>query len=298
MKLDDKKTIAREILLFFGSVLLSLVLVVGLFTRNFIIEFSISKKKNELNDITAELPDVYHDRISNIYSEFIEPIMIIRYKIGEDTICIEKEFNQDFLIDEYGIQKNLTPLPPSPTGFQNIKQKTVSVEEKSNVKTFIFSSEEDLGIKIKATYPWYAARQISNSELGNKVLEKYQAKLDTMVAIDFATLDAFRTLLNDTNYARVVFNVLFPRKAISSKQEFESILHEESDFSKRKDVAASLNRQITHLKSEIDDNERSILKEKQITEIMWNSWLMILVAIYPVRYLYKLIKWSIVTLKK
>jgi hypothetical protein len=200
MRIKTKKIIAREILLFFGSVILTSFFFLCLVAWDYFLDKSINKLTESKNETLRRIEQLPPDRLKDLYDGGLKDIMIINYQVGDDKYAIPKNLEEEFLIDI----PNAIKIGAYSKGYSYIKVQKISIKtpKKRSVspspdeyfdpienvrdhqenEVITFRDNNELGIKIKEIYPVYD--DIPNQELAAKLLKKYPAYVDSMVVYD------------------------------------------------------------------------------------------------------------------
>lgn len=321
-----KKRIAREVLLFFGAAGLVGIIWLFLSMRNFYYENKRTNLKTEISSLTTQLDSLPKDRIKSIYDE-VNQSFVVNYKVKsdranpfevatldfhhaqydkDDNYAIPKREEQAFLKDYPKAEK----LPNYPKGYSFFKLYSVSIKPNEIIKYY---DTEDLGRKIKGRYSEYS--DISDIDLGKKVLKKYPQHTDSTIVFDYVDLKTFRKLLEAPDY-RINFYEIFQwdKYIVNGYTESGLPIFKNFDLGTRStfeiDIQQSLKNGETieqsrnNISNEIELKKTSL---KNAGESIWDNdrvkWfllttiLIVVIIIYPVRLCFLLIKWAIKTAK-
>ncbi len=290
-----KKRIAKEILIFFGG-----LVVVGL-TWSFLLlrnNYYKSKKSNletEIQSLAKQLDSLPKDYIKELYDK-TSKYFVVHYQVGENTYAIPKKQEQEFLIDPLGIKKKATLLPISSKGY-------------SYIHTDIFKKYGGYELNPTKESNPFAGMSLDEPNLPKGFIP------DSTAVFDFVDLNKFKEFLSSVDYRDKFYEIFKMEKIIVNGYNEDGLpvgavadLGSHSDFDANTqyalknyaDIAATkedILKTVEQKKSSYKSTVSNIWSYKKTNSVFLTSVLFLSLLLYPLRLSLILIKWAIKTVK-
>ncbi|HLF46215.1 MAG TPA: hypothetical protein VI548_07305 [Chitinophagaceae bacterium] len=278
-----KKRIAREILIFFGGLVVVGITWCFLLLRNNHYKTKKSNLKSEIASLVQQLDNLPKDFIKELYDK-TKKYFVTKYQVGKDIYFIPKQQAQEFLFDQKGPKKEATVLPISPTGYS------------------------------------YTHLDIFKKYGGYELFPKQKPPLPRMVqdstaVFDFVEQNKFREFLSSADYRDKFYETFRKEKFIiddynedglpigtvvdlRSFSEFDTTIqfalkNHASIAAVKEDISKKIENKNLSYKNAVTD----IWSNKKINNTLLTTVLLLAIILYPVRLSYFLIKWAFNTLK-
>ena len=258
-----KKTLAKEILLFFGILLLTGLFWIFLLLRNDYYFNKFNSEQEELDSITSQINHLPPDKLKVLYEE-ISIDFIKKYVVTNDKFIVPKKEDEEFLT----IYPTAKLLPISPKGYSYTH---LELFEKNG----------------------------KNETHSKPPLPRGYLLLDSTLIFDFVDLQDFRKLLRNTEYKDKLYNQFSQKNDLGTKMSFDSEIEIGLKFN---DTAIEEQHRLFNKKKKtLEQHNSTIDKIKSKSEMLsLISWILIIqgAVFYPLRLLYILLKWSIKTVRQ
>lgn len=282
------RRLAKEILLFF-SALLCVGLVGGsLWLQIYYYKNRLRTFDDKFNKLTEQIASLPEDRIKLLY-EGIKDELVECYQADTTLYFVPKGEEQDFI----KAFPKANRIENQNSDHFSVKINSVSIEG----QRFEYYTAGDLGKKIKKKYPEYT--DVSNEQLGEKILNKYQVQSDSSFAIIYVELKEFRENFKNKQYRDKFFASLNNTYDFGTPAEIEVKVHEGLKYTNEtqtfKDSLEMEKKltlaEITHIR------EKSLDSNSVMNVMVWMGSILGFI-LYPLRLCYLIIRWSMKTLKK
>jgi hypothetical protein len=260
-----KKTIAREVLLFFSVVVLVALVWLFLIGLNYYYSTKSSSSEKKRNFINAQLDSLPSDRIKSLY-EGIRSVLVTHYLVKEDTFVVAKKFEEEFL----NSHPNAKRLPASSKGYS--RPQTIEYD-------FPLLNKDGLPVPNKDALP------ILNN--------------DHTFVFDFVELSDFRIFLHDSSYRSELYLTVSKDYDVGSRQSYESKIGEgfkfDDEIYKRQQTLLLEKGAIERAVNSYNSNIKGSSEIWKIT--LW-TFLVLLIIMYPLRFCVRLLTWSVKTIRE
>jgi hypothetical protein len=278
-----KKRIAREILIFFGGLVVLCIIWCFLLLRNNYYKTKKSNLKTEIASLAQQLDTLPKDYTKELYDK-TSKYFVVNYQVGQDIYLIPKKQEQEFLIDPLGIKKKAILLPISPKGYSY-----------THLDIFKNYGGYELNPKRKPPLPG--------------IVE------DSTVVFDFVELNKFREFLSSPDYRDKFYEIFKKEKFIIDGYNEDGLpigtvldLGSQSDFDTNIQYAIKNHETIATTKNDLvkkidskkvnyKNAETNIWDSIKTNRILLTSLIILVALLYAVRLSFILIKWAIKTLK-
>jgi hypothetical protein len=291
-RIKRQRTLPREILFFFGGLVLIGVVWGLLVLRN---SFYHSKANSCLENIRVgqiKLDSLPKDYIKKIYEQ-VNKYFAVNYRVGADSYAIRKEWQQEFL-DRYSIKRKVTELPIYSLGYSYFYIPGLEMFRKYGV-VLIDPRRSSHGI-------------------------------DSAVVFDFVTLEKFRELIKSNDYQENLFRVFSIRlnqfrkqtdnspintsgfdptipyngvfelgTAIEFRSKIQKGLRYNSNVVKEKNKILS---DIRNQQELLAESKKRVLAVTEIHNFLIKAIIALGLFLYPVRLSIFLILWALKTINK
>lgn len=319
----NKKILAREILLFFSILLLNGLIFIFFHSRNYFYERKVISLQTKLTSINKQIDSLPVDIIKKIYDK-LQTNFVVNYTINGIVYVIPKMKEHLFLTDYPTAKLQL----PHKEGFSvsDTKKKLVlyntyktpngSIVQESVLRSkygvrfdeLVSDSTLTLYTENPSTgFPIISYPMIFSDSSITEVEESDVAVAKTMgariysdgVIFDYVDLQKFKDLLTDSIYRNKFYITFYKVYDIGTKLSFDSKI----------DISLKLNKEITirhqKLLDEKNDCENNLTLSKDKAKsnktiwsmVLWTLIISLLIA-YPIRLCFKIVKWSLTTLRK
>ena len=274
-KPELKRTLAREILLFFAGLGLIGLVWGFLLIRNSYFDSKANSSSEKIKSLQVQLDSFPKDYIKEFYDK-ASRYFVVNYRLGQDSYAIPKEQEQTFLHDEFGIKKNVTLLPTHPKGYEyfyadNFKDSIVLFDFVSLEKFREFVWAEDYQVKL---YFVFSNKSGKDEWAPSLPLGYIKAEFDPMKpyngTFSLGTLPAFKLKMN----IGLKFN-----STVAEKKN--KIISDIADF-----------------KETITNSKKNKLTPSEVRQNVISSALVIGLLMYVLRLSIALILWAIRTIKQ
>jgi hypothetical protein len=261
-KMKLKKTIAKEVLLFFAT-LFVLALIMGLlYLRNVQFIIKSNSLNDELNTTKSKLDKLPNDQIKALY-EGVSPYLVMKYQLYEN---------------EFGI-----PIKEGTTLIYAVPKK----EEQRFLKDYPSAKS------LQATPNGYSKGLpiFPNDPIGTLN--------DSIFEFDFVTLDKFKEFLKNKDYKNKFYISFSNEFELGDTSFFYSKIKEGLSYTVATDIERNeLINKISQIKRSIYNAKKSIFTDKKIVAILFYTALVFIIILYPIRLCYLLLKWALLTVRK
>jgi hypothetical protein len=285
-----KRTLAREILLFFAGLGLIGLAWSFLLTRNSYYENNVNSYSYKIKSLQIQLEGLPKDYIKEFYDK-ASRYFVVNYRLGQDSYAIPKEQEQTFLYDELGVKKNVTLLPINSKGY-------------SYFHTDIF-------------------KEYGGHELNPKRTPHFEG---STIVIDFVPYAKFRELITSKDYQEKLFSVFSSSPYQDGKVKVNSLIEIPkfdpmkpykgifdlgtlSEFKSKMSTGLQYNQTVIEEKNKIEtdiqrqrklisSSKNSLLTSDEIHSFLINILIAIGMLLYPVRLSILLILWAFKTMKQ
>ncbi|WBU88414.1 hypothetical protein [Cellulophaga omnivescoria] len=293
MENKTKKIVAREILIFFGTVLTSLLFLAGLMLYKQYLISDTEKKSKLIKELKFEKNSLPSNRVNALYENGLKNELFFYYKLGKDTIAVSKKHQEDFLVDEFGILKNVRQLENHKEYFSWFPSTTINLEGKK----ITYKNYLELSNQIKQIYPAY--EDIEANTLVDKIRAKFVSKKDSSLVFDYVNYEEFRVLLENKNYRDNLYQFMNKEFDMGTLAEYEKKIAEglkyNEDVIKR---SKSINTKLTEIEQELKNKKSRLMEKSETFRMTFIVWLVLLGIAYPMRWTFKILKWSVNTVRK
>jgi hypothetical protein len=269
-RLKLKKTIAREILLFFAtSALLTL-------TWGFIIISNVYNDKKsdslkaELKLKKTQLENLPIDKIKTIYNN-VNQQLIVFYRIDKEKLAIQEKKRVPFI---YSIPKK---------------------DEKKFLKSFPEAKPLETHLN------GYICRLIRTDYTsdGLPILNKDPLGIlkDSICDFEFVPFERFKEFARNKEYVTQFYNVFYDELDLGKLPDFEANVKDGLNYNATIDVQRrDMINEISEITKKIDESKANIWPHEKTINFLFDTALIFLLILYPVRGCYLLLKWSIKTI--
>lgn len=293
MENKTKKIVAREILIFFGTVLTSLLFLGGLMLYKQYLISDTEKKSKLIKELKSEKNSLPSNRVNALYENGLKNELFFYYKLGMDTIAVSKKHQEDFLVDEFGIPKNVRQLENHKEYFSWFPSTTLNLEGKK----ITYKNYLELSNQVKQIYPIY--KDIEANTLVDKIRAKFVSKKDSSLVFDYVNYEEFRVLLENKNYRDNLYQFMNKEFDMGTLAEYEKKIAEglkyNEDVIKR---SKSINTKLTEIEQELKNKKSRLMEKSETFRMTFIVWLVLLGITYPMRWTFKILKWSVNTVRK
>ena len=251
-----KKLIAKEIIIFFGTVCIWLLICGGVLFRN---EFYINKSNtliDELEISQTKLNNLPLDRIKSLY-EAVSSNLFLKFevnsktngKIADSTFFFDvQKINEEKFLAEFPSAKLLSP---SSIGFSKV--------------TMIYQSEQ---------------------------IDIFK---DSLV-FDFVNLEQFKKHFNNISYLNKFYEIFSKDYNLGSQLEFEEKIKDGLSYSESVEIKrGEFTRKIPIIKESLEVSSKSIWSRDRKYNVMCYIAISLLILVYPIRFSYLSLKWAFKT---
>ncbi|MBM3414839.1 MAG: hypothetical protein FJY20_00005 [Bacteroidetes bacterium] len=287
-----KRLIAREVLIFFVSLTLVGLLWLFLIIRNTYYDTKISSSQKRIASITAQIDSLPTDRLKALY-EGIKQKFIVNYIVGADNYNIPKQEEPEFLKDF----PNAKPQPSSETGYSYMKNKH-KFDYIGAVK--VGYTSEEIQKYLSKNYYYYSINlnEIKKNGMSDKDINTLLNQ-DSLFLFEYISLDKFKECLKSELYKNKLYEIFSSDLDIGTKASYDSKVDDglkyESDVIVKRE---KLENEKKDAQSLIEKGRRNIVEDRQLTNILLWTIIIIGVIVYPLRLCLIAIKWSVTTLRK
>ncbi|NOT50836.1 MAG: hypothetical protein HOP10_06130 [Chitinophagaceae bacterium] len=278
-----KKKIAKEVLIFFGGLVIVGLTWCFLLLRNNFYKTKKSNLKTEIQSLAQQLDSLPKDYLKELYDKTSKQF-IVKYQVGQDIYLIPKGQEQEFLIDPLGIKKKAILLPVSPKGYSY-----------THLDIFKKYGGYELYPKQKPPLPGIVQ--------------------DSTAVFDFVEQNKFREFLSSADYRDKFYETFSKEKFIIDSYNDDGLpigtvvdlgSHSEFDttiqfaLKNHASIAATkedISRKIEETNLSYKNAVTSIWSNSKTNNILLTAVLILAIILYPVRLSFFLIKWSFKTLK-
>lgn len=295
MKVSTKKAIAREVLILVVLACTGLLIYLFLFLKNYALESLEAdlsdenlqyRKEIRLNSIT--LP------ISQFFTKEAKPIMYRVYSIAEDTVYVTMR-SVPFLEYNYRDTKRMS-IPKDP--YLKKEFKTITVTPKSgDTNTIYYTCEKELAIKLKYNYSFLLDVEETDKEIVEFVSSKYES-VSTFRTILFAMEeDEFFHHLESKDYQDAFYAFINENIRIMDKADYEELIAQVSQRKQNIERVKELEAKHSQNIATISRREKYYLSKDRIWPVTLNILIVLGIAVYPLRFIVRAVRWSIHTLR-
>lgn len=325
MKLNTKKKIAREVLLFLGTIALTGLFYLGIILWNLLLDYSIVQLRGSIGALEKEVQELPVDRIWELYHNKIEKELVVNYRWDNESFAIPKKKERDFFLGVY-----------PPVRFINYEYaKKIWDYVNSNPNINVHVSKDEFFRKYwdrsfnqfklhrlllreqkKAPIQGFVVDNILSSFINQAYKEKVEGRSkhtvklppspdryylfgDSIYVFDFVGIDEFRTLIQDNSYRNKLYDFILIECDVGTRKEYERKIEEGLLFDESiRTKSIELKQEITDKQNNLKNNELNVVHQKYILRIILTFWFVVLGLIYPVRFMYILLRWSIKTIRQ
>lgn len=289
-----KKSLAKEVLLFFIGVGLLIIVSIFLLVRNFYYNQKVVSNSHKVSSLKEQIDTLPKDNVKELYDK-ISKYFVITYQVGNKFYTICKEQENNFIDDEYGIKKNAKLLPNNPVGYFYYKQvDPLNILGKDSTLVFNYVSLKQFKEYLKNDkYLFNLFSVFSNTE--KSITEKVFGSADE---------------LPPPPLPKGVYAINVDALPDLSKQPYGSTfdLGTRSNFIREikkgltYDTSVSLKRiQLTNEREKalqvISDSKSNVLSQSVIWNFVLKSGIILAIILYPIRLCFLSIRWALKTLK-
>src|SRR6266542_1341895 len=243
-----KKTLAREVLLFFSVLVLTGLVWISLLIRNYYYDDQTKSSQDKLIKITEHIDSLPSDKIKALY-DGVNSDFVVYYIVNNDKYAIPKKEEQNFLKD-YPTAKL---LPPFPKGYS------------------LFKPRDPL-----------------------KILDR-----DSKLVFDYVESSKFRQLLKDSVYRSKLYSTYSKTYDLGTQLSFEAKVYAGLKFNNE---IVKRQQELLHEKQVTQDtlyaSKNSIKSNQEVWKIVLWIFIILAIIVYPLRLCFKLLKWSIKTVRQ
>lgn len=294
MNSKTRKTLAREVLLFFSLLAIGLVIYLFLFAKNYIIEGSINNLKNQDFELKESLKGLEENLTFNFYNS-IKNEMMFAFSNESDTLFIpNSEKDQFMLTHKSAIQLDFTKNP-----YFVDTLRTVRLERPKKLPLFIrYINLPELVSKVKIFYPVYS--KMDDFELlermdKNGIIELQDVKIRTFLY--FLEFDRFIEWLDNIDYQNAVYKFITERDADIDSSTFQRIVDESYNSKKKMQFRADVENQSDEIWESILYRRSFLLDEDKFFPLILKVLIVLGILLYPVRLIILTVWWAIRTLR-
>ncbi|KGK29579.1 hypothetical protein Q4599_02005 [Cellulophaga lytica] len=293
MENKTKKIVAKEILIFFGTLLLSLLFLAGLMLYKQYLIRDTEKKSKLITELESEKKSLPSNRVNALYENGLKNELFYYYKLGMDTVAVSKKHQEEFLVDEYGIAKNVRQLENHKEYFSWFPSTTINLEGKK----ITYKNYLELSNQVKQIYPTY--KNIEANALVDKIKAKFVSKKDSSLVFDYVNYEEFRVLLENKRYRNNLYQFMNKEFDMGTLAEYEKKIAEGLEYDENViKRSKSIETQLTKIKQELKNRKSSLMDKSETFRMTFITWLVLIGIAYPMRWTFKILKWSVNTVQK
>lgn len=276
----SKKLLAKEVLIFFSGILLLAIFLGVLLLRNYYYKNKVEHALTQFSYLTIKINELPVDKIKNIYDN-IHNDFVVSYQANKESFKIIKRQENKFLNDHpYAIK---LPIHEKGYFYSYIKQESIDREE-------FLVEESEISQDDKKLYEKRKRRINRFDDLFGKVV-------DYRIFFDFVKLDAFKTFISDSTYRENIFSS-FNEDKLGTRSAFEANIIQglEQKYELKNDTLRSnYKKEYSKLETASYNFKANILSPDKIFHIVLVTAFFIGIALFPLRYVFNVIKWAIKT---
>lgn len=258
-----RKTLAKEILLFFGILVLTGLVWLFLFCRNYYYDNKTKSNQEKLSALNSQIDSLPFDKLKALY-EGINKDFVNNYNVNNDKYIVPKKEEQEFLKD----YPTAILLPTSPKGY-------------SYTHLDIFKKFGEDGSLPKPPLP------------------RGYSLLDSTIVFHFIALKTFRQFLNNDEYKDKLYEKFFQDYDLGTKLSFDSKIDtglKFNDYITKREQKLLDEKQIAQ--NNFNTAKGNVKSNAGILKFLLWTLIILGIIIYPLRLCFILLKWSLKTVRQ
>lgn len=295
MKVSTKKAIAREVLILVILACTGLLIYSFLFSKNYVIESLKSnlwnenhEYRNEINSASVVLP------IERFFTNEVKELMSEAYRIDGDTVYV---YHKSVPFVEHNYKKAERLSSPS-VPYLNKEFRAMTVKPKDYaIKTIDYTCDKELAIKVKFTYSFLRDIKQSDKELTELLHSKFPSESTLKTMLYVLEVDEFFNHLESKDYQDAFYAFINESIRPMDKAEFEELIAQVSQRKHNRERVKELEAKYSHNVATINGREKYFLEKDRMWPVTLNILVVLGIAVYPLRFIVRAVKWSICTLR-